>query len=473
MTDYEKIGFKCGLEIHQQIEGKKLFCRCNTSNLRDKKADIAFKRRLRAVVGETGEIDAAAAHEQAKSKYYIYEGSSKDCCLVDMDEEPPHNMNEAALQVCLEVAHHLNMKIVDEIQVMRKTVVDGSNVSGFQRTALIGSNGFIETSLGKVIVDSLCLEEEACQKIEDGKDFVRYRLDRLGIPLLEIATAPDIKSPEHAKECAEKLGMILRSTGKVKRGLGTIRQDVNVSIKGGARTEIKGFQDLKSIPKIVENETERQIKSVKKGEKLVNEVRKAESNYSTTFLRPMPGAARMYPETDVLPVRAEIGEYEGGELIDDKAARFVKKFGLGKDLALVVAKSALADDFEKYVSKFKKVKPAFIAETMVSAPREIRRKENIDVNLSSSQFEELFGLLDSGKISKDSVIDAMIAMSKGKFDVKNYETVSAQDLEKEIKKIVDKNKDAPMGAIMGQVMSKFKGKADGKLVSEIVKKMVK
>ena len=257
--NYKELGFKCGIEIHQQIEGKKLYCNCPTANLRTTKADIHFERKLRAVVGETGEIDKAAKHEMEKSRDYIYEGDSKDCCLIDMDEEPPQPINKDAVNTTLQVALMLKAKIVDEIQVMRKTVIDGSNTTGFQRTALVAYDGIVETSKGKVIVESICIEEEASQVIERNENETKYRLDRLGIPLIEIATDPSIQDNEHAKEVAEKIGMILRSTGKVKRGIGTIRQDVNVSIKGKNRVEIKGFQEIKSMPQVMENEVQRQM----------------------------------------------------------------------------------------------------------------------------------------------------------------------------------------------------------------------
>ena len=301
--DYQKLGFKCGLEIHQQLEGKKLFCNCLTLNS-DAEADVKFERRLRAVAGETGKIDIAAKHEMEKGRKIIYEADSADTCLVECDEEPPHELNIEALETTLKAALLFNAKVVDEIQVMRKTVVDGSNVSGFQRTALVAQDGFIETSQGKVVIPTICLEEEAAQKLEDGNNFVRYRLDRLGIPLIEIATNAGIKSPEHAKEVAAYIGMVLRSVG-VKRGLGTIRQDVNVSIKDGARTEIKGFQDLRSIPKVIEYEINRQLNAINQNKKLNEEVRKAEPDFTTSFLRPMPGADRLYPETDVVHVKVE------------------------------------------------------------------------------------------------------------------------------------------------------------------------
>ena len=196
--NYEALGFKCGLEIHQQLEGKKLFCNCLTLNS-DKEPNVKVERKLRAVAGETGEIDIAAQHEMSKNRRFVYESSSEDTCLVEYDEEPPHGLNKEALETALKVALLLNAKIVDEIQVMRITVIDGSSVSGFQRTALIAMDGFIETSHGKVSIPTICLEEEAAQKIWEGKDFVKYRLDRLGIPLVEIATGTEIKNPEHAK----------------------------------------------------------------------------------------------------------------------------------------------------------------------------------------------------------------------------------------------------------------------------------
>src|SRR3990167_9064056 len=332
--DYQKLGFKCGLEIHQQLEGKKLFCECPTINS-NSEPNVKFERRLRAVAGETGEIDIAAKHEMQKGKKFIYEADSNDTCLVEYDEEPPHELNKQALETTLKIALLLNAKIVDEMQIMRKTVVDGSNVSGFQRTALVAMDGFIETSLGKVNIPTICLEEEAAQKIEESDDFIVYRLDRLGIPLIEIATDSSIKNPEHAKEVAGHIGMVLRSIEGVKRGLGTIRQDVNISIKDGARTEIKGFQDLRSIPKVIEYEINRQLNAINQNKKLNEEVRKAEPDFTTSFLRPMPGADRLYPETDVVHVKVEKNYVENlkkqlPKLLAHKEDELEKKYKITK-----------------------------------------------------------------------------------------------------------------------------------------------
>ena len=261
MTDlnYEKLGFMCGLEIHRQLETRKLFCKCPSIVHDEGEPDFVVKRRLKASAGESGEIDTAALFEEKKGKEYIYEGKKTSSCLIELDEEPPIGPDHEALMAALEISLLLNAKPVDEVTFMRKIVIDGSNVSGFQRTALIATNGHIDTSLGKVPIPTICLEEEAAQKVEGEKDFVRYRIDRLGVALIEIATDASIKNPEHAKETAELIGKTIKSTGKVKSGIGTIRQDVNVSIRDRSRVEVKGFQELKSIPLVDETEVKRQM----------------------------------------------------------------------------------------------------------------------------------------------------------------------------------------------------------------------
>ena len=233
--DYNGMGFRCGMEIHQQLSGKKLFCSCPSINSAEE-PKIRVERKLRVAAGELGKTDVAAEYEAKKGRYFIYESSPEDTCLVEYDECPPYPLNEELLDATLMISLLLNANVVDEVQVMRKTVIDGSNTSGFQRTALVATDGYVETSKGKVRIPTICLEEEAAQKVEEAQKYVRYRLDRLGIGLVEIATATDIMNPEHAKETASIIGMILRSTGKVKRGLGTIRQDVNVSISIRTKT---------------------------------------------------------------------------------------------------------------------------------------------------------------------------------------------------------------------------------------------
>lgn len=270
-VDYEELGFKCGIEIHQQLATEtKLFCDCPV-DLQDEAANHRVSRYLRAVAGETGEKDEAAEVAAEQSKKYIYKYYNRNNCLVELDEEPPHSIDEEALDTALTFTRMIGAEIPDEIQVMRKMVVDGSNTSGFQRTAMVGLDGELETETGAVAIDDIELEEESAGIHERDENKALYDLNRLGVPLVEVGTDASIQNPGHAREVAKKIGMLLRSTGKARRGIGTIRQDVNVSIEDGARVEIKGFQDVENIDKVIENEVKRQKNLVELGENLEKE----------------------------------------------------------------------------------------------------------------------------------------------------------------------------------------------------------
>lgn len=598
---YEKIGLKCGIEVHQQLEGKKLFCSCPTL-IKDGPADFTIRRKLRAVAGESGEIDIAAQEEQLKGKMFVYQGYKDAACLVETDSEPPHELNKEALYTALQFCKLAQADISPVVQVMRKIVIDGSNTSGFQRTALIARNGRIDS----IRISNISLEEDACKIIQDLPEEKHYGLDRLGIPLIEIGTMPDIKTPEQCRETAKKIGLLLRSLPGVKRGLGTIRQDVNVSITDGARIEIKGAQDLRQLALLVELEVKRQsellkikeelrgvrlneikiielnallqdctsniikkttesrgkilgiklhgfsgflnrelqpnhrlgtelserakakagvggifhsdelpnygiteqevkrirkkldcmpadafvlvadsetkarlaleavyerVKEVLKG--IPKEVRKANADGTTSFMRFMPGSARMYPETDVPLIRPEIKNIQLPELLEDKIKRYQEKLNLSKDLAEFVAKSDKVMLFEELAGRHKKQKPAFIAETLTSTLLEIKRKYNEDSTaLNESHFRELFKYLDEDKIHKDIVIDVLIDMIKKKFDIKKYETLSTEKIHKTIVEIVKANPNAPFSALMGLCMKSLAGKASGKVISEALKNIL-
>ncbi len=269
--NYEELGFKCGIEIHQQLATEeKLFCDCPV-DLEDESADYQVERYLKAVKGESGEEDIAAKKEAMKDRKFVYNYYKRNNCLVELDEEPPHSLDEEALETALTFARMVDAEIPDEIQVMRKMVVDGSNTSGFQRTAMVGLDGELETDSGTVSIEDIELEEESAGIHKRTQEEAIYDLNRLGVPLVEVGTDASIKSPEHAGEVAERIGMLLRSTGKARRGLGTIRQDVNVSIEEGTRVEIKGFQDVRNIDKLIELEVERQKNLVELGEELDKE----------------------------------------------------------------------------------------------------------------------------------------------------------------------------------------------------------
>jgi Glu-tRNA(Gln) amidotransferase subunit E-like FAD-binding protein len=461
--DYGQAGFKCGLEIHQQLDVGKLFCSCKAA-LRKDKPDFIVKRRLRATAGESGKIDAAAAHAQTKGLSYIYEGYDSTTCLVELDEEPPHEINKEALNTALTIATILHCDIPDYIQVMRKTVVDGSNTSGFQRTLLVGLNGWIKTPEGKVGISSVCLEEDSARRTSEDKKTVTFRLDRLGIPLIEIATDPEVKTPEHAQEVSLALGRILRSTEKVMRGIGTIRQDVNVSTKSHPRIELKGFQDLRSMPETIRLEIKRQQQEISKRSKIEPHVRNVKPDFTSKYLRPMSGAARMYPGTDLPLIYITEKQLKDirrtlPELPDKKLARIIKS-GLNEDLANQVL---FSKKFSKLHTKFPKVDPKLIATTLLSTQKEVKKKlkqENGDFELE--HFEKIFRLLDQGKISKEAIPDILTAVAKGEkieSAVKQFELLSESELKKEINKLKKEFSKVPEHKLKGVLIGKLRGRA--------------
>ncbi len=276
--DSVALGFMCGLEIHQQLDTDKLHSRM-PSELFDFKSDDIPKewarstRRLRASEGEGGRTDVAARFEQRRNRSFEYV-QPPNAGLIELDEAPPRNHDSDAVDVVLTMAAMMEANPIPMLQTMRKTVVDGSNTSGFQRTTIIATGGRIAVDSQPIGVDIISLEEDSARKLEtrrtDVGETVVYNLDRLGIPLVEVATAPDVRSPDHAKQTAIALGKLLRGTRRVRRGLGSIRQDLNVSIACGDRVEIKGCQDLDWIPGIIRLEMARQLHFYR----LANDLRK-------------------------------------------------------------------------------------------------------------------------------------------------------------------------------------------------------
>ena len=270
-VDYEKTGLKVGIEIHQQLNtSAKLFCNCKPELFKEE-PETTFLRRLRPTQSELGQTDPAAFFEFQKGVKILYEANNATSCLVEMDEEPPHQLNREAIDTVLAAALMMKCKPVDEVHVMRKTVIDGSNTTGFQRTCVIALDGEIRVGEKTVPIQHASLEEDAARKTAEEGNTIHYRIDRLGIPLIEVATAPVIRSPREAEEVSLAIGNILRATGRVIRGLGTIRQDINVSIPNGALIEIKGVQELELISLAVEYEVKRQLNLIKISEELRKE----------------------------------------------------------------------------------------------------------------------------------------------------------------------------------------------------------
>jgi len=608
--DYGKIGFMCGVEIHQQVDTRKLFCQC-PSIIRDEKPDFIVERRMRATAGEFGGIDPAALHEFLRGRTLHYEAYIDTNCLVELDEEPPHRLNMEALRVALEVAFLLKARPVEEVHVMRKTVIDGSNTGGFQRTMLVAVDGVLETSMGLVGISTVCLEEDAARIIGEEGGKVHYRLDRLGIPLVEIATAPDVKNPKHAREVAEAIGGLLRAS-RVKRGLGTIRQDINVSVGGGERVEVKGVQDLRLVLKVVEGEVDRQlmlnkardellgrgaregdysedasevasaftgtesavirksldaggtvlgirlrhmegllkgmlgpqlaqyarafagVKGIFHGDELpaygispaeaeavrrylgvaggdsyvivaapreqslkalsavaercrlafrgvLEETRRAKDDGSTEYMRPLPGSARMYPETDEPFVRVDdalLASVAGSlpELREDKAKRYAG-LGLSEELARQISRSGEAGLFEELVGEYPGIPATVIAQTISATPKEAEKRFKADVSrLNAGHYRQMLELLGRGVVSRNVVAELLATVCE-KPERRVEEVAAEQGLtsigREELKALVARvkagNPGLDQGQLVGKVMAETRGRADSAMVQEMVR----
>ncbi|WP_049902789.1 Glu-tRNA(Gln) amidotransferase subunit GatE [Halococcus agarilyticus] len=648
--DYEELGLVAGLEIHQQLDtDTKLFCGCPTDRREPENSTHRFRRYLHPTRSELGESDDAALEEASVEREFEYLAFDSTC-LVEADDEPPHRIDREAIDVVLEIAALLDMTPVDRAHVMRKIVVDGSNTSGFQRSALVAGDGEITTSEGAVGIEDLMLEEESAGRVEETGSGVRYALDRLGIPLVEIGTRPDITSPAQAKEAAERIGMLLRSTGTVKRGLGTIRQDVNVSIEEGARVELKGVQSLDDIDDIVENEvhrqaellairdalaergasvgdpvdvtevfadsaerssadhtsgrsprvdtdsgviedalagggramavrlegfaglvgreiqpdrrlgtefadhakrhgvggifhtdelpaygvTEAEVDALREAVGADSEALRASDSSSgqspreeddavamvaadpesaaaaieavveraraaiagvpeetrgvqettSEYLRPLPGAARMYPETDVPPVDLDIEEVETPELLTEKVDRYEAEHDLDPGLAEQVAYGRRMSLFEAAVEQG--VDPTLAAQTVESTVTELRRDGVPVEELDDERFLDAFALLTAGEVTTEGLPDLLAALAENP-DLSPAEAAEREGLgsagNEEVREVVvevvERNADQVetegMGAfsgLMGECMGALGGRAEGDTVSELLREEI-
>ncbi len=476
--DYQKVGFKAGLEIHQQLDTPKLFSGA-PSYLRSDAPNYTIMRRLHAMAGESGEIDVAVAHEAAQERVFHYEGYHDTTSLVELDEEPPHQIDTQALDTCLQIALLLKCDIYPVSQVMRKTVIDGSNTSGFQRTVLVGHNGILETSFGNVAIESIALEEDSARIISKEKDKAVYRLDRLGIPLVEIATAPVLKTPEQIKEAALKLGEILRAC-RVKRGIGTIRQDVNVSVKGHEKVEIKGFQDPAMMTATVAKEVERQVKELKE-KKVQGSVRNALPSGETEFLRPLPGRARMYPETDLSLLRIGLEHINRlkkdlPKLREELRAELKKKW-LHEELIDLVLDGHV-DEFTTLMKVYGRDGP-LVAKMVTIWRSELAAKykkplEAITDLLSERVLERVLELV---KIKKLEATDVKVVLGKLVEGVRFEEAVIVEKLDDNelaafVAHLVKEKPGLRENAYMGQTMAHFKGKLDAKRAMQLIQRQL-
>jgi glutamyl-tRNA(Gln) amidotransferase subunit E len=622
----DKIGLKVGLEIHQQLStNKKLFCNCSPKETDEFTA--RFSRKLRASKSELGEYDPAAIFENMKSKKMIYYTNPNSCCLVEQDEEPPHDLDSDAKNIALLIAISLKSNIFSEIYPMRKMVIDGSNTSGFQRTMIISQGGYLDVDGQKIGVQSICLEEDAAKLLADRETERDYSLERLGIPLVEIALEPISAGPSEMRKIALTMGRLLRTTKKVTRGIGSIRQDVNVSVSGSGIVEVKGVQQLDQLEKVVEYEAKRQhgllliseklkklklekisrqedvfdvtelmknckseiiqkslkdksvikvikiknfsgmfsyspyrairlgkeigqlvrffgiggvfhsdelpnygigdsdIEKIKKlldnsendsfiiiaGENskidfainsIINRIEQAKQGVpaetrlatqagETVYLRPRPGASRMYPETDIPPIIVTDNEIDFAKKNipkswDESLLVLQKKYDLKPQLAEQIFDSEYLELFEKICTD-KNSSPNFVASILCSTITNLERRDLDASLLKSEEIIKSFEFLNQGKITKESIEIIFEQIMSGKtqsveeaIQKTSMISLSEDELEEICNTIINNNSviiDAQglraIGPLMGSVMKSTRGKASGEKVNLLLQKMIK
>ena len=625
VMDYEALGLKVGVEVHRQLDTKhKLFCMCPTEPVENGEV-VKIARFLREAQSELGTVDPAAVFESKKRRKIIYDVNPANVCLVEMDEEPPHGLNPEGVETALTIALLLNSTPVDEIHVMRKIVVDGSNTSGFQRTCVVALGGELVVDGKEIPIQTITLEEDAARIVGTGRGVVEYDLSRLGIPLIEVSTAPVITSPQEAVKVAKAIGDRLRASRKVKRGLGTVRQDLNVSIKGGALTEIKGVQELELIGLVVENEVKRQLhllsiseelrmrlkgddlpppeflnvtylfhatksslvrkrlesgcgvyavklpmfggllsketwKGIRLGAELAghakawaevdgiihtdelpgygisgeevaalrervgagvldavvvvvdeeeralealravyarareavrgvpSETRAAKPDGTTVYMRPRPGAARMYPETDIPPypitpdLISRIKE-NLPETLEETKRRLASTYGLSWQLVEKLVDVEREEFFEKVVTELG-LPPTVVAATLSETLTNLGREGYPVENLSEEKLYEVFKALAASKFSKEVLPTVLgwlsqhpTATLEAGLKELRLVTASMDEVEAEVKALVDANIDKItdpriVKKLMGDLMKKYRGKIDGSVLHEIVTRKV-
>jgi glutamyl-tRNA(Gln) amidotransferase subunit E len=263
--DYRALGFMAGLEVHQQLDTRsKLFCRCPAGH-RVTRVDAEVLRHMRPTLSELGEYDGTALMEFKTRKEIVYLLERGTVCTYEMDDTPPFEIDEEAVRIAIELSDLCNLNLVSELHVMRKQYLDGSIPTGFQRTAMVGLSGSIPFQVPELGVDrelsirQLSLEEDSCREVSDVGHRITFRTDRLGMPLTEMVTEPEFLTPRELQAGARILAHLARATRKVRRGPGAARQDVNVSVAGGRRVEIKGVHHHRHLPLLVHTEAFRQL----------------------------------------------------------------------------------------------------------------------------------------------------------------------------------------------------------------------
>lgn len=616
---YEELGLRVGLEIHRQLDTRhKLFCKCSTSPPAHEGSKLRVVRFLRETQSELGEVDQAARFEARRMRRIVYEYDFNSACLVELDEEPPHPINPEAVRIALTTALMMRAKPVDEIHVMRKIVIDGSNTSGFQRTCMVALGGEIVVDGQPIPIQTITLEEDAARIVRAEADEVVYDLSRLGIPLIEVSTGPVLYTPALAARAAEAIGRILRATRGVKRGLGTVRQDLNISIRGSGLMEVKGVQELELIPRVIEYEARRlkhllnlveklrergvapgaveaqpivdltevfresgsrvirrkiseggvvlglrlpgfagllrgegdvrlgrelaeyakawggvegifhsdelpgygigedevrearrllgvgdsdafvlvagreararealeavRMRAAQACTNIPDETRAASPDGTTVYMRPRPGSARMYPETDIPPFRVSREVLEEIERslpppLERVAEDLVQRYRLSSQLAWELIDSEMVEEFERVVGLG--VAPSVVASVLTEGLKQLRREGYRVENISPSHIYDYFRLVSLGVTAKESALQVLAEIARDPsltaeqaVDRLGLRAPPIEEVKTFIEELVSSvpagERGSAAGRLMGELMRRYRGRVDGGLLNKLL-----
>jgi len=432
-------------------------------------------------------------------------------------------VNREAVSLAIKAALALNLKINEYSRFDRKNYFYPDLPKGYQITQYeypLAENGYIEVpdderypggSATKIRIKRLHLEEDAGKLIHPGQaaidevEFSYVDFNRCGVPLIEIVSEPDIRSPAQAAAYMKTLRQILRYIGVCEGNLeeGNMRCDANVSVrpKGsrefGVRTEVKNINSFRFVEKALAYEIKRHIELIESGKEVVHETRLWDSQTQTT--RSMRGKEeehdyRYFPEPDLVPLIVDkdwIERVKGQmpELPRQRAIRFQEQYGLPEyDAGVLTAEKEIADYFEEAAKLHRD--PKAVSNWVMTEVLRIVKEEDADIRrfpVTPQKLASMLDLIASGKISKTMGKEVFAEMYKtGKDPDRIVEEKGLSKitdtalLEAEIDKVLAANpqqvekykagKTKLLGFFVGQVMKATKGKADPKLVNEILKK---
>lgn len=378
----------------------------------------------------------------------------------------------------------------------------------------LARDGYLEIEVDgvkkRVGIIRVHMEEDAGKLIhgeEPGADYSLVDYNRAGVPLLEIVSAPDLRSPDEARAYMEKLKAILEylEVSDCKMQEGSLRCDANVSVrpKGstvfGTKTEVKNMNSFRALHRALSYEIERQISLLERGERIIQETRAWDEQRQVTYsLRSKEEAHdyRYFPEPDLVPLAIEQEWIERvrstlPELPDARRERLIKDYGLPEyDARVITGSKALADYFERAVSLFpdpKQVSNWLMGDFM----RLLNAKglEPQEAPVPPEGLAELLKLQQEGTISiriAKEVLEEMFATGRGAreiveakgltqiTDVDQLTAIVEKVLAAHPKVVEDyrKGKEKALGFLVGQVMKETRGKANPNLVNQLLKERI-